>query len=70
MTMALNIRDQLALLYRGERTEFFHNNVLVQAYFSTTGVFEITVADPETKETVTTFETTSLKEAVEQLTRF
>ena len=66
----MNLRNELALMYRGDSKEFFHNNILIKAVFDYSGVFAIEVCDPETKETITQFVTPSLKDCVDFLDRF
>ena len=57
-------------MYRGDSKEFFHNNTLIKAVFDYSGTFAIDVCDPETKEIITHYSSTSLKECVDFLERF
>ena len=57
-------------MYRGDSKEFFHNNILIKVIFDYTGTFAIDVCDPETKEVITHYYSTSLKECVDFLERF
>ena len=66
----MNLRNEIALMYRGDSKEFFHNNTLIKVIFDYSGAFAIEVCDPETKDTITHFVTTSLKDCVEFLERF
>ena len=66
----MNLRNEIALMYRGDSKEFFHNNTLIKVVFDYSGSFAIDVCDPETKEVITHFSSTSLKECVEFLERF
>ena len=66
----MNLRNELALMYRGGSKEFFHNNILIKVVFESTGTFDIHVCDPETKDVITHFSSTSLKECVDFLERF
>ena len=66
----MNLRNELALMYRGGSKEFFHNYILIKVVFESTGTFAIDVCDPETKEIITHYSSTSLKECVDFLERF
>lgn len=66
----MNLRNELALMYRGGSKEFFHNNILIKVVFESTGTFDIDVCDPETKDIITHYSSTSLKECVDFLERF
>lgn len=57
-------------MYRGDSKEFFHNNILIKVIFDYSGTFAIDVCDPETKEIITHYSSTSLRECVEFLERF
>ena len=57
-------------MYRGDSKEFFHNNTLIKVVFDYSGAFAIDVCDPETKEVITHYSSTSLKECVDFLERF
>lgn len=66
----MNLRNELALMYRGDSKEFFHNNTLIKVIFDYSGAFAIDVCDPETKEIITHYSSASLKECVDFLERF
>ena len=66
----MNLRNEIALMYRGDSKEFFHNNTLIKVIFDYSGAFVIDVCDPETKEVITHYSSTSLKECVDFLERF
>ena len=66
----MNLRNEIALMYRGASKEFFHNNTLIKVIFDYSGTFAIDVCDPETKEVITHYSSASLKECVEFLERF
>ena len=66
----MNLRNEIALMCRGDSKEFFHNNTLIKVIFDYSGTFAIDVCDPETKEIITHYSPTSLKECVEFLERF
>lgn len=66
----MNLRNEIALMYRGDSKEFFHNNILIKVIFDYSGTFAIDVCDPETKEVITHYYSTSLKECVDFLERF
>ena len=57
-------------MYRGDSKEFFHNNTLIKVIFDYSGTFAIDVCDPETKEIITHYSSTSLRECVDFLERF
>ena len=57
-------------MYRGDSKEFFHNNTLIKVIFDYSGTFAIDVCDPETKDIITYYSSTSLKECVDFLERF
>lgn len=57
-------------MYRGDSKEFFHNNTLIKVIFDYSGTFAIDVCDTETKEIITHYASTSLKECVDFLERF
>lgn len=57
-------------MYRGDSKEFFHNNILIKVIFDYSGTFAIDVCDPETKEIITHYSSSSLKECVDFLERF
>ena len=57
-------------MYRGDSKEFFHNNILMKVIFDYSGTFAIAVCDPETKEIITHYSSTSLKACVDFLERF
>mgnify|MGYP003482476190 FL=1 len=66
----MNLRNEIALMYRGDSKEFFHNNILIKVIFDYTGTFAIDVCDPETKDIITHYSSSSLKECIEFLERF
>lgn len=66
----MNLRNEIALMYRGDSKEFFHNNTLIKVVFDYSGAFAIDVCDPETKEVITHYSSTSLRECVDFLERF
>ena len=66
----MNLRNEIALMCLGDSKEFFHNNTLIKVIFDYSGTFAIDVCDPETKEIITHYSPTSLKECVEFLERF
>ena len=66
----MNLRNEIALMYRGDSKEFFHNNILIKVIFDFTGTFAIDVCDPETKDIITHYSSASLKECVDFLERF
>ena len=66
----MNLRNEIALMYRGDSKEFFHNNTLIKVVFDYSGTFAIDVYDPETKAIITHYSSTSLKECVDFLERF
>lgn len=66
----MNLRDQLALMKRGDQKDIYHNNVLIQAVFDYSGVFALAVAEPDTLKPITNFSHTSLKECLEFLQQF
>ena len=66
----MNLRNEIALMYRGDSKEFFHNNTLIKVVFDYSGSFAIDVCDPETKEVITHYSSASLKECVDFLERF
>lgn len=66
----MNLRNEIALMYRGDSKEFFHNNTLIKVIFDYSGAFAIDVCDPETKEIITHYSSASLKECVDFLERF
>ena len=66
----MNLRNEIALMYRGDSKEFFHNNILIKVIFDYPGTFAIDVCDPETKDIITHYSSTSLKECVDFLERF
>lgn len=66
----MNLRNEIALMYRGDSKEFFHNNILIKVIFDCSGTFAIDVCDPETKEIITHYSSTSLKECIDFLERF
>ena len=66
----MNLRNEIALMYRGDSKEFFHNNIVIKVIFDYSGSFAIDVCDPETKEVITHYSSTSLKECVDFLERF
>ena len=66
----MNLRNEIALMYRGDSKEFFHNNTFIKVVFDYSGSFAIDVCDPETKEVITHYSSTSLRECVDFLERF
>ena len=66
----MNLRNEIALMYRGDSKEIFHNNTLIKVIFDYSGTFAIDVCDPETKEVITHYYSASLKECVDFLERF
>ena len=66
----MNLRNEIALMYRGDSKEFFHNNILIKVIFDYSGTFAIDVCDPETKDIITHYSSISLKECVGFLERF
>ena len=66
----MNLRNEIALMYRGDSKEFFHNNTLIKVIFDYSGTFAIDVCDPETKEIITYYSSTSVRECVDFLERF
>ena len=66
----MHLRNEIALMYRGDSKEFFDNNILINVIFVYSGTFAIDVCDPETKEIITHYSSTSLKECVDFLERF
>ena len=66
----MNLRNEIALMYRGDSKEFFHTNTLIKVVFDYSGSFAIDVCDPETKEVITHYSSTSLRECVDFLERF
>ena len=66
----MNLRNEIALMYRGDSKEFFHNNILIKVIFDYSGTFAIDVCDPETKEVITHCSSASLRECVDFLERF
>ena len=66
----MNLRNEIALMYRGDSKEFFHNNILIKVVFDYSGTFAINVCDPETKDIITQYSSSSLKECIDFLERF
>lgn len=66
----MNLRNEIALMYRGDSKEFFHNNTLIKVVFDYSGTFAIDACDPETKEAITHYVSNSLKDCVDFLERF
>ena len=66
----MQLRDQLALMLRGEHKEIHHNNTLIMVTFNKQGIFNIVVKDPENFETITRYSNSSLKSVLEFLDRF
>ena len=66
----MNLRNEIALMYRGDSKEFFHNNFLIKVVYDYSGAFAIDVCDPETKDVITHYSSTSLRECVDFLERF
>ena len=66
----MNLRNEIAVMYRGDSKEFFHNNMLIKVIFDYSGTFAIDVCDPETKEVITHYSSASLRECVDFLERF
>ena len=66
----MNLRNEIALMYRGDSKEFFHNNTCIKVVFDYSGAFAIDVCDPETKEVITHYSSASLRECVDFLERF
>ena len=60
----MTLRDELALMKKGDTKDFMHKHLLLNVAFDYSGRFAIDVCDPETKEIITHTSTPSLKEAV------
>lgn len=66
----MSLRDQLALMLRGDYKDVYHNNVLIQVTFDHSGEFAINVCEPDTRQHISHFNSRSLSECVTFLERF